>query len=79
MPEKFDFSKTEDQENFENLPQEEKDKIVDEAQEETKLENLEKELSPEEIEKIMENVIDIERYKGLIQHTNISNLEGILA
>lgn len=47
MSEKFDFSKIEDQQKFESLPQEEKDKIVGEAQEEAKeevkIENLKKE------------------------------------
>jgi len=61
MPEKFDFSKIEDQQKFEGLPQEEKDKVVGEAQEEAEVENLEKELSPEIIEKIMEKVEDINK------------------
>lgn len=40
MPEKFDFSKIADQEQFAKLPKEERDKIVNEAQEETgKIEN----------------------------------------
>lgn len=78
MTEKFDFSKIsaeggsasggEDQKESalggENLPQEEKDKIVGEAQEEAEAENLEKELSPEVVEKIMEKVQDIDE-KGI--------------
>jgi len=61
MPEKFD--KIQDPKESvpggENLPPEEKDKIVGEGQGEAEVEKLEKELSPEIVEKIMEKVEDI--------------------
>lgn len=32
----------------------------------------------EKVEKIKEQIIDIEKYKGLIQHTQLANIEGII-
>ncbi|MFH0852687.1 MAG: hypothetical protein V1845_03750 [bacterium] len=61
MSEKFDFSKIEEQQKFEELSQEEKDKIIGDGQEEGNAENLEKELSPEIIEKVMDKVQDIDK------------------
>ncbi len=67
MPEKFDFSKIEDQKEFEPLPQEEKDKIVGEVQGEMEIENAverEKIKNLRELININSSVDDIVNLQG---------------